>query len=655
MAAESVPGSPQIYDLDRDDLIDIFFDKPKKGGHDHGGRKDEPPFADTMIEKSSGGFSYTPVFGAEALRRLYPKHSLVMTPYGGALGYPGVSIQPLEKTPLITNSFFVPLSERLAGVPGILMEEVLFGAFKVTWNELEFIQFTVTYPTGFGVNQQHFILHDGPEERTRLLLLTIGAWADKLHEEIWVFDQGWWQKDHGLWAEVQKASWSDVILKEDFKKALQKDVYGFFGSESIYKELGIAWKRGLIMHGPPGNGKTISLKTIMKTCGDKGFQPLYVKSFQSWKGEEGAMADVFNKARQLSPCVIVLEDLDSLINDRNRSFFLNQVDGISGNDGLLLIGTTNHFDRLDPGLSTRPSRFDRKYKFDDPDFEERTLYVEYWRKKLQGNKSIDFSDDLVREIAEATDRFSFAYLKEAFVSTLVSLAGWEGDDKPTFGALIKSEIKNLRKQLDKTTGYDYIQSQSDTQAAGQDPKPTSKPARPPRPNSSNERDIRAILDALSDRSPTMEGRRFFRGAQDYGRAPPPTRRSARPTPEDVRKDRDIHSLLDALADHLETSDASSFRRYEAGSSFSGYEEGEDSESNTYRGLFDQLSERERDTRLFSLQQHSQQRPVRQGPARGGSFFGGEEPDWSCFRAPPRTSGSGAAFNAPVLIPGLPQP
>jgi SpoVK/Ycf46/Vps4 family AAA+-type ATPase len=79
-----------------------------------------------------------------------------------------------------------------------------------------------------------------------------------------------------------------------------------------------------------------------------------------YKGEEAGIADVFDKARQLSPCVIVLEDLDTLIDDRNRSFFLNQLDGLEGNDGLLIIGTTNHLDRLDPGLSARPSRFDRR-------------------------------------------------------------------------------------------------------------------------------------------------------------------------------------------------------------------------------------------------------------------------------------------------------
>lgn len=72
------------------------------------------------------------------------------------------------------------------------------------------------------------------------------------------------------------------------------------------------------------------------------------------------MEIIFEKARSEAPCVLILEDLDSLITDQNRSFFLNQLDGLEGNDGLLIIGTTNHFEKLDPALSTRPSRFDRK-------------------------------------------------------------------------------------------------------------------------------------------------------------------------------------------------------------------------------------------------------------------------------------------------------
>ena len=115
---------------------------------------------------------------------------------------------------------------------------------------------------GPGFANQYFVLHegDGPVRRTdihpgwhstfwlgtqevsRLLLLVAGAWAAQLHEEIWVFNQGFWQKDHGLWKDIQKADWKDVILKDAKKKALQKDVYGFFASEAIYKELGIPWK-----------------------------------------------------------------------------------------------------------------------------------------------------------------------------------------------------------------------------------------------------------------------------------------------------------------------------------------------------------------------------------------------------------------------------
>jgi transitional endoplasmic reticulum ATPase len=72
------------------------------------------------------------------------------------------------------------------------------------------------------------------------------------------------------------------------------------------------------------------------------------------------MIQVFEKARAEAPCVLILEDLDSLINDNNRSFFLNQLDGLENNDGLLVIGSTNHYDRLDPAITKRPSRFDRK-------------------------------------------------------------------------------------------------------------------------------------------------------------------------------------------------------------------------------------------------------------------------------------------------------
>jgi len=297
----------------------------------------------------------------------------------------------------------------------------------------------------------HFVLHDGPEQPARDFLLAAFLYTEQTHDEIWVFNRGFWSKDRALWLGIKDSSWDDVVMKEESKEALQKDVYGFFQAEMTYKKLSIPWKRGLIMYGPPGNGKTISIKVIMKTCVERGFIPLYVKSFQGPQGEEASMQNVFLKTRQLAPCVLILEDLDSLINDRNRSFFLNQLDGLEGNDGLLVIGSTNHFDRLDPGLSNRPSRFDRKYLFDDPDYEERVLYAKYWQTKLEDNDDIAFPASLVEEVAGLTQGFSFAYLKEAFVSTLVRITNADDDERVEFSVMLKSQIMTLRKELGDQT------------------------------------------------------------------------------------------------------------------------------------------------------------------------------------------------------------
>ncbi|KAJ6598886.1 P-loop containing nucleoside triphosphate hydrolase protein [Mycena vulgaris] len=464
-----------------DEFVNIWCSKLDGSGDDSN------EFHSTWSTKSASGTHPSPALqAANALRKIYPDHSLVMS-FQNVLNFPAVVSVPLPNAPLVTRVQALPVGRTGGKVSGVLVDEIEFGAFQAAWDKYDFIVYVVSWTLGYSHYTLFIVLHQGPEDPARSLVLKSGLWDQTLHSEIWVYNQGYWQKDHPLWEDIQKADWKDVILKDEFKKDLQKDVYGFFKSEPIYKELAIPWKRGIIMHGPPGNGKTISIKVIMKTCDALGFAPLYVKSFQHWMGEETAMLQVFDKARQMSPCVIVLEDLDALINDGNRSFFLNQLDGLQGNDGLLVIGTTNHFDRLDPGLSTRPSRFDRKYLFDDPIREERALYAKYWQEKLKNNSAIEFPDALVEEVADMTEQFSFAYLKEAFVSCLVTLAGWEGDGKPAFSSALKAQIKTLRKQLDKAP----LQ-------AGRDSRPLFNAIAPSQYSTppSGERDFRVLLDRL---------------------------------------------------------------------------------------------------------------------------------------------------------------
>ena len=103
-------------------------------------------------------------------------------------------------------------------------------------------------------------------------------------------------------------------------------------------------KRGILFHGPPGNGKTISIEALMKTLSTHPdpIPTLYVKTFTSYAGPEYAIRQIFVKARAQAPCLLVFEDLDSLVVDGIRSYFLNEVDGLERNDGILIIGSTNH-------------------------------------------------------------------------------------------------------------------------------------------------------------------------------------------------------------------------------------------------------------------------------------------------------------------------
>lgn len=181
----------------------------------------------------------------------------------------------------------------------------------------------------------------------------------------------------------------------------------------------------IVLHGVPGNGKTISIKALINALSSRkpeAVPSLYVKNFDDHcNGPKYSIQTIFRHARSMAPCLLIFEDLDSMVTDKVRSYFLNEVDGIESNDGILMIGSTNHLDRLDPAITKRPSRFDRKYHFKVPNEHDRTLYCRYWHQKMADNPRIDFPDELCPILAKLTQGFSFAYLKELFVTSLLLL------------------------------------------------------------------------------------------------------------------------------------------------------------------------------------------------------------------------------------------
>lgn len=309
------------------------------------------------------------------------------------------------------------------GGTGSVIDSIFFARFNYKWANEAFIFYSVLV----GTTRLQYILKEPVGDETprsdssvvTKLLATIGAWLIKEEPAIYVYD-GFWTRSTKLWEEVEKARWEDVILDPKMKKAVTEVASKFFDSKDIYEEYGVPWKRGVIFHGPVGNGKTISLKALMHTLYDRKSPvvTLYVKSATY----SYHIRSIFQMARSMAPCMLVLEDIDTIVTSSTRSYFFNEVDGLENNDGILMVATTNHLDQLDPGLSKRPSRFDRKYLFPLPNAEERSLYAHYWFNKLKNKDSIDFAEELCDPIADITEDFSFAYMKEAFVATLLELA-----------------------------------------------------------------------------------------------------------------------------------------------------------------------------------------------------------------------------------------
>lgn len=84
----------------------------------------------------------------------------------------------------------------------------------------------------------------------------------------------------------------------------------------------------------------------------------------------------------MAPCLLIFQNLDSLVVNECRSYFLNEVEGLESMDGILTIGSTDHLDRLDPPITKRPSRFDHKYHFKVPNLGERLEYCCCWSRKF---------------------------------------------------------------------------------------------------------------------------------------------------------------------------------------------------------------------------------------------------------------------------------
>ena len=181
-----------------------------------------------------------------------------------------------------------------------------------------------------------------------------------------------------------------------------------------YNQKGLRPVKGVILEGPPGNGKTLFARALAHET-DVNFIATRGADFQSAMMSMGArkIRMLFSKASRRRPCIIFIDEFDSIGERRNYAgtgidkennriitTMLNEMDGFSPNNGLLVIAATNSYASLDPAL-IRPGRFDLKYTVGNPDYATRCRLVELYTK----GKTL--SAEVSKEaLAQATDGLS---------------------------------------------------------------------------------------------------------------------------------------------------------------------------------------------------------------------------------------------------------
>lgn len=296
----------------------------------------------------------------------------------------------------------------------------------------------ITWTDGCYRRRHHWIV---AEERkvAEEFFDAVCAWDCEVRSEILVYQDGYFQKDQQLYDSIKNATFNNLVLPEALKQQIQDDFRRFFDSRETYERYGIPWKRGAIFIGPPGNGKTHTLKALINQLGKPC---IYVRSFE---GNEEGMAEVFKRARTVAPCLVVLEDLDSMINDSSRAFFLNELDGFRSNTGVVVLATTNHPERLDDAILDRPSRFDRKYYFTLPADAERLSYIRKWNAELQPEMRV--SEAVFAQVVRKTEGFSFAYLKELLVASMMEWVTGYGSN--SMYQILSAQAELLLAQMNK--------------------------------------------------------------------------------------------------------------------------------------------------------------------------------------------------------------
>lgn len=214
-------------------------------------------------------------------------------------------------------------------------------------------------------------------------------------------------------------SWSDIVLDAGVKREIWDNTVGFLLNRAELAGYGIPPKRGVILTGLPGTGKTLVCKALMAECQDITCLTISASAME----HEYYLSLLYELAQQLAPTLTFIEDIDTIAQDRieygcNKGAvlltLLSLLDGIEEHTEIVTVATTNFPEVLDKAIGRRPSRFDRIINIPEPDLGQRKQFIR------QVCDKIPVGADLQDYLALKTEKMTPAQIQEVLYSLVIS-------------------------------------------------------------------------------------------------------------------------------------------------------------------------------------------------------------------------------------------